>query len=192
MFNRIALIFALVSPLCFSQVLSNTPSALVGEVFQATATAPNIEVAFSPDAGAEALVLKVINSAQQSIRLAGYSFTSPAVVKALMDSKRRGVDVQVVLDDKGNRGKASLAAMNLIMGADIPLRVVSVYAIHHDKYIVVDDRHTETGSFNFSQAAAKSNSENFLVIWNNPEVANRYLMHWENRWKQGVEVERSY
>jgi phosphatidylserine/phosphatidylglycerophosphate/cardiolipin synthase-like enzyme len=56
--------------------------------------------------------------------------------------------------------------MNLIMGAGIPLRVVSAYTIHHDKYIVVDGKHTETGSFNFSQAAAKSNSENVLVVWN--------------------------
>ena len=82
--------------------------------------------------------------------------------------------------------------MNLIVGAGIPLRVVSVYAIHHDKYIVVDGKHTETGSFNFSQAAAKSNSENVLVIWDNPAVAGRYLSQWENRWRQGIEVESKY
>jgi len=107
-------------------------------------------VAFSPEGGAEALVLKVIGSAKQNIRLAGYSFTSPAVVKGLMDARRRGVDVQVLIDDKGNRGKANLAAMNLIMGAGIPLRVVSAYAIHHDDFIVVDGKRTETRSFNFS------------------------------------------
>ena len=82
--------------------------------------------------------------------------------------------------------------MNLIAGADIPIRVISTYAIHHNKYIVVDGRHTETGSFNYSQAAAKSNSENVLVLWNNPSVASRYLAHWESRWKQGIEVEQKY
>src|SRR6187402_1392431 len=71
-----------------------------------------IEIAFSPEAGSEALVLKVIANAHQSIRLAGYSFTSPAIVKSLMEAKRRGVDVKVLVDDKGNRGQASLAAMN--------------------------------------------------------------------------------
>ena len=154
--------------------------------------APAIEVAFSPDAGAEALVLKVINSARQSIRLAGYSFTSPAVVRSLTDAKRRGVDVKIILDDHGNRGQASVAAMNLIVGARIPLRVVSAYTIHHDKYVVVDDKHTETGSFNFSQAAAKSNSENVLVVWDNPIIARRYLAHWESRWRQGIEVDSKY
>lgn len=153
------------------------------------ATSPLIKVAFSPEAGSEALVVRVLASARQTIRLAGYSFTSPAVVKGLIDAKRRGVDVKVLLDDKGNRGRASLVAMKLIEEADIPIRVISAYAIHHDKYIVVDAQHTETGSFNYSQAAARSNSENVLVVWNNPTTAKKYLAHWETRWNQGVEVE---
>lgn len=151
-----------------------------------------IDVAFSPEAGAEALVLKVMDSAQRSLRLAGYSFTSPAVVRALVNARKRGVDVKVLLDDRGNRGKASIAAMNLIAGADIPIRVISSYAIHHDKYIVVDGRHTETGSFNYSQAAARSNSENVLVVWNDERVASSYLAHWDSRWAQGVAVEVSF
>lgn len=51
----------------------------VGCAVQPSAPAQEVEVAFSPDAGAEALVLKTIGVARQSIRLAGYSFTSPAV-----------------------------------------------------------------------------------------------------------------
>jgi phosphatidylserine/phosphatidylglycerophosphate/cardiolipin synthase-like enzyme len=155
-------------------------------------TGAPIEVAFSPDAGSEALVLKVIDSAHMSIRLAGYSFTSPSVVRALIDAKHRGIDVRVLIDDKGNRGKANIAAMNLLVGAHIPTKVISAYAIHHDKYIVVDGKHTQTGSFNYSQAAAKANSENVLVVWGNPKVAATYLAHWENRWAQGIAIEMSY
>ena len=180
MFGRIILCLALAAPI--GCAVQQPPG---------TASSP-IEVAFSPEAGAESLVLKVIGSARQSIRLAGYSFTSPAIVRSLMDAKRRGVDVKVLLDDKGNRGQASVAAMNLIVGVGIPLRVVSAYAIHHDKYVVVDGKHTETGSFNFSQAAARSNSENVVVIWDNPGVAGRYLAHWESRWRQGIEVDSKY
>lgn len=152
----------------------------------------NIDVAFSPEAGAESLILKVLASAHQSIRLAAYSFTSPVVVQGLLEAKRRGVDVRVLLDDKGNRGKSSQAAINLVSGAKIPLRMISIYAIHHDKYIVIDGRHTQTGSYNYSTAAAKSNSENVLVVWDNITTAQRYLSHWESRWQQGFEVESTY
>ena len=180
MLGRVILCLALAAPLGCAVQQPAAPAS------------PPIEVAFSPEAGAEALVLKVIGSARQSIRLAGYSFTSPSVVRGLLDAKRRGVDVKILLKDKGNRGLASVAAMNLIVGAGIPLRVVSAYAIHHDKYVVVDRKHTETGSFNYSQAAAKSNSENVLVIWGNPAVAGRFLAHWESRWRQGIEADSKY
>ena len=177
---RIALLAALALPMgCAVQPESAPP-------------AQAIEVAFSPEAGAEALVFKVIGQARSEIRLAGYSFTSPAVVRHLIEAKRRGVDVRVVLDDRGNRGKANIAAMNLLVGADIPVRVNAAFAIHHDKYIVADRLHTETGSFNYSQAAAKSNSENVIVVWNNPDVAGQYLRHWESRWQRGIAVEQTY
>lgn len=151
-----------------------------------------IESAFSPDAGSEELVLKVINTSQRHIRLAAYSFTSPSVVKALLAAKKRGVDVRVVVDEKGNKGKASITALNALVHAGIPARTISVYAIHHDKYIVSDERTVENGSFNYSQAAAKSNSEDVLVIWNNTELASSFLKHWESRWEQGVDFKSAY
>lgn len=151
-----------------------------------------IETAFSPDAGSEDLVIKVINSSQKSIRLAAYSFTSPNIIRALLDAKKRGVDVRIVVDEKGNKSKSSLAALNLMINADIPTRTISTYAIHHDKYIVSDERHVQNGSFNYSQAAAKSNSENVVVIWNNPELAASFLKHWESRYAQGVDYKSAY
>jgi len=53
----------------------------------------------------------------------------------------------------------------------------------------VDGTTTETGSFNYSQAAAKSNSENVLVVWNDRAAAAQYQAHWDSRWTKGIEVE---
>lgn len=156
----------------------------------------SVEVAFSPDGQAEALVLKVIDSAKSSIRLAGYTFTSPTIVRALTDAKRRGVAVAVVVDFKNNmeesRSNAPRQALNLLINAEIPTRTVSIYPIHHDKYIVVDDRTVETGSFNYTTAAARSNSENVLVVWNDPTIATQYIAHWQSRWEQGKPYQSSY
>lgn len=95
-----------------------------------------------------------------------YSFTSPEVAGALISAKRRGVDVRGGgLDWKANTGKnnnASRVTMNLLTSAGIPVRTVSVYKILHDKVSVSDGRHTEVGSFNYSRAADRSNSENVL------------------------------
>jgi len=144
------------------------PCGSVAEYFLLMAgkasTKPIIESVLSLETSSEALVVKVINSSERSIRLAAYSFTSPVVVRALLNAKRRGVDVRVVVDEKGNKSKASIAAPNLIANAGIPARTISSYAIHHDIYIISDEKHVQTGSFNFSKAAAKSNSENVIVV----------------------------
>jgi phosphatidylserine/phosphatidylglycerophosphate/cardiolipin synthase-like enzyme len=155
-------------------------------------TQPSVETAFSPKEGSEDLVLKVINTSQRSIDLAAYSFTSPSIVKALIDAKKRGVKVRIVVDERGNKSKASLAALNLVVNAGIPTRTISVYAIHHDKYLISDGVTVQNGSFNYSKAAASSNSENVLVAWNNPDLARTFQKHWDSRWSQGVDYKSAY
>lgn len=154
--------------------------------------APSVQVGFSPEGSALQLVVNTLDGARQSIRLMGYSFTSRDVVKALMEARRRGVDVKVVLDEKGNTGKASVAAMNLLVNAGIPVRTVSRFSIMHDKVIVTDGQNVEVGSFNYSRAAATLNSENVLVLTGVPGVAQTYLAHWQSRWELGTDWQSTY
>ncbi|MFX7918746.1 phospholipase D family protein, partial [Acinetobacter baumannii] len=66
--------------------------------------AGRMEVAFSPNAGAESLVIKVIDSAQRggSVKLMAYNFTSAPVAQALVRAQHRGAKVQAVVDFKSN------------------------------------------------------------------------------------------
>ena len=151
--------------------------------------AGTIEVGFSPDKDAEALVLKVVDASKRSVRVMAYSFTSAPIVRALLNAKHRGVDVQVIADQKSNTGEdrsgKSRSALSALVNAGIPVRLISKYAIHHDKVMIVDEETVETGSFNYSDAAARRNSENVIVIWRNPRTASEYLKHWESRYDQG-------
>ena len=154
-----------------------------------------IEVGFSPEGSAQKLVLSTIDAATSSIRVAAYVFTSPDVTRALIAAKQRGVDVAVIADYRSNledqRSGAGRHALTLLAKAGIPTRTIKVYPIHHDKFMVVDGMAVETGSFNFT-AAAKSNSENALVVWNDPTLAETYLNHWQSRWDQGQAFKAKY
>ena len=176
----------------FRQLAVSGLVCLSRSCIQPAAAASSVQVGFSPEGSALQLVLKTIESAQQEIRLMGYSFTSPEVVSALVRAKRRGVDVKIVLDEKGNRSKASQAAMNIVVNAGIPLRTNGRYAIMHDKVIIVDNHTVEAGSFNYTRSAASRNSENVLVINEVPEVAQTYLQHWQSRWDGGTDWPSSY
>jgi len=154
------------------------------------------EAGFSPEGSAIRLVARAIDSAQTSIRLASYSFTSPDIVQHLIAAQRRGVKVTVLVDAKNNieqdRSGKGRAALNLLVQAGIPARTVDTYAIHHDKYIIVDGATVQTGSFNYTLSAARYNSENVMVIWNCAAIANTYLKHWNSRWKQGQNWQLEY
>lgn len=174
--------------LCLAAVVSPASSAALAADAAPVVT---IENAFSPDGGAQALVLKVIDSAASSIRLAAYSFSSPQVVAALLRARQRGVDVRVLADTRRNARKNSRAALDRLAAAGIPTRLIARYALHHDKYIVADGVTVQNGSFNYTADAATANSENVLVVWNSAVLAQSYLAHWENRWASGVDYVRT-
>ncbi|PXX40256.1 phospholipase D family protein [Undibacterium pigrum] len=172
----------LIAPSCHAASTEDKPAGTILE-----AASAQIENAFSPDAKAEELVLKVINTSTSSIRLAAYSFSSPTVVKALLDAKKRGVNIMVLVDYRRNQKKPNWTALNRLVAAGIATRTISVYAIHHDKYIIADEQTVQNGSFNYTRDAAEDNSENVIVFWRNPELAKSFLRHWESRWSAGVD-----
>ncbi|MGT4612661.1 phospholipase D-like domain-containing protein [Klebsiella pneumoniae] len=106
-------------------------------------------------------------------------------MQALVKAKNRGVDVKIVIDERGNRNDVSHRAMKYIVKNEIPLRVDSDFPIQHDKVMIIDERSVQTGSFNYTKAAESKNSENAVVIWNMPQLAKPYLEHWEDRWNRG-------
>lgn len=62
----------------------------------------------------------------------------------------------------------------------------------HDKVTCVDNKHVQSGSFNYSGAAEKKNSENVLFIWKNPQLAATYLKHCERNWSRGTDYQPGY
>lgn len=174
------LIAALLAALCLAACTAPT-----GPRRAIPAPAPKVEAAFSPDGGAEQLVVRTLASAQRSIHLAAYTLTSPAVVGALVDAQKRGVVVLVLIDERGSRSAASQTAIRLMLDAGITVRATSVYAIHDDKYAVIDGETVQTGSFNYSQTAARAHSENVLVVRDNIVLSAQYDRHWLTRWAGG-------
>ena len=161
-------------------------------IFSVSAAGPSVDVGFSPEGSARTLVLETIASAHSSIRMLSYSFTAPDIIRALADARKRGVDVKIVVDERGNRSKSSIAAMNFIVNNGIPLRTDHHYPIQHDKVIIVDGKTVETGSFNYTASAERRNSENVVVIHDLPPLARTYLLHWQERWDYGQDYQSAY
>src|SRR5205823_6112663 len=70
---------------------------------------PKVEVYFSPKGGCTEAVVDALSKAKSIVQVQAYSFTSPAISKALVDAQRRGVRIQVILDKSNRTDKYSAA-----------------------------------------------------------------------------------
>lgn len=156
----------------------------------ATFAAPSIDVGFSSgkdDYSAQTKVLQLINGAHKSIEMMAYEFKAPDIVAALDIAAERGVKVSVVIDHRANKdNKLSLIAVTHAINHGVVIHVDSHYHIQHDKVMIIDGGILETGSFNYTPTAEKSNSENILIIRQAPRVIKLYQEHFETRWMYGV------
>ena len=154
---------------------------------------PVMEVGFSPANGGQSalnIVLDGITNAQSEILVAAYSFTSKPIAAALVDAQTRGVKVLVVADKKGNSAKYS--AVTFLANKGVPVRLNGQYAIMHNKFMIIDRQDVQTGSFNYTQAAAKSNAENALLLRGVPDLAATYAMDFQKLWAEADTLNPAY
>lgn len=137
-------------------------------------------VYFSPDGGCTDAIVSELGKAHSNVLVQAYSFTSAPIAKAILDAKKRGVDVRVLLDKSQRTAKYSSA--DFLHNSAVPTFIDSKHAIAHNKIMVIDKRIVITGSFNFTKAAETSNAENLLVI-DDPKLAAKYVQNWNNHFK---------
>ncbi len=143
-------------------------------------------IGFSPDGDALSVVLGGIQSAQYSIEVAAYSFTSKPIATALINAVKRNVKIRVVADEKASLNRYT--AVTFLANQGVSVRLTKRYAIMHNKYMIIDSRHVQTGSFNYTSSAATKNAENVILLRNVPDVAEIYLNDFEKLYAQGVEL----
>lgn len=135
-----------------------------------------VTVYFSPGGQCTEAIVKEIDKARTSILVQAYSFTSAPIAKALMEARKRGIMVQVILDKSNKTDKYSSA--DFLLHADIPTKIDSAHAIAHNKIIILDGETVITGSFNFTKAAEERNAENLIVI-HDKGLAGKYTENWK-------------
>ena len=119
------------------------------------------------DQNIKAMYLRVIGTAQNSIRIANPYFTDKDIINALCDAARRGVKVQLVLPQDNN-----IAIVQHASRANYPKLAkagVQIYEykgrMAHEKVAVFDSRWATFGSSNLDERSLKNNDELNLVVF---------------------------
>jgi phosphatidylserine/phosphatidylglycerophosphate/cardiolipin synthase-like enzyme len=171
--------FAFVAPACGFE----SP-----RVIPATGT---VEFAFTPGDDAAGLIVRTIDAARSQVLVQTFSFTHREIADALVRAHHRGLDVQVIADRDQTEQIAS-SAMQLLVGAGLPVFVDADHSAAHNKVIVIDHGASQptliTGSFNFTFAAQYRNAENVLVLRGNPDLTRAFFDNWQQHRAHAIAV----
>ncbi len=167
-------------------------SALLAALPVASDAEMVVQACFSPQGKCSAHILRAIEQAQKELLVAVYAFTNDNLAHALVQAKKRGVVVQVVLDrefDAANEKSQS----KFIEGQKIPLRRLSGLrsktfdkdaGLMHQKFAVIDRRIILTGSYNWTHSADSLNDENLLLFRDAGPLAEEYRKAFFQLWER--------
>lgn len=153
--------------------------AVAQKIDEALVTAPKDEEAcFSPDEPCDIKLLKFIDSAQSSIDIAIYDINLDQLVHHLL-VKAQKIPVRIVVDRRQAKGGHSLVPTLIKAGANV--RYGHQRGIMHNKFVIVDGKMVEIGSFNYTNHATRSNQENQVYLTKS-SVVERYKKRFEKIW----------
>jgi hypothetical protein len=126
-------------------------------------------------------IIKEINAAQQSIKIAVAWFTNENIFNAILKRLKDNVSVEMIIvnDDINLGGKFALDFQKFIsLGGKLYLGKIE-NPMHH-KYCIIDNNVLITGSFNYTYLAESINHENVIVFKGVSDVINSFDTEFEN------------
>ncbi|HHZ89249.1 TPA: hypothetical protein EYN65_01590, partial [Candidatus Poribacteria bacterium] len=132
-----------------------------------------ITTLFAPEMDVASVLMQQITEAETSVVFMAFSFTHDGIGNTMVARYQDGVGISGIFEKRGSSTKYSEFGKMKQHGINV-MTDSNPYVLHH-KVIVIDEDTVITGSFNFSNNAAKTNDENLLVIEGNRDIAAAYL-----------------
>jgi len=151
-----------------------------------------VQACFSPQGRCAAHILREIESAKKELLVAVYAFTNDDLANALVQAKKRGVGIQVVIDREFDRANENSKG-KFLEAQKIPLRRISGdkapgrekdAGLMHQKFAVIDRKIVFSGSYNWTHAAENSNDENLLLFRDAAPLAEEYRKAFARLWER--------
>lgn len=138
-----------------------------------------IENLFCLDDDCQKYVIDTLNKAKLSVYAMAYSFTDKDVASVLLQKKKEGQDIRVLLEARQIDEYSVFSSLHPF----VPVRVSNQEGLLHYKVFIIDKKTVITGSANPTQNGYVHNDENILILHspvNAQRYANRFTEEWEH------------
>jgi phosphatidylserine/phosphatidylglycerophosphate/cardiolipin synthase-like enzyme len=156
-------------------------AALLGPSLDVSAV--SVEVWYGPEDRPLEQLVRMYDRAKRYIFVAVYGLTSPLTVKALVEAKRRGVDVRVVTDRERLEDVKQQTALSTLREAGIPIKINRHDGLMHLKQAVIDDEINTNGSMNQTTSGNRYNDERLDIIRDHAisvKAREKFLSLWKD------------
>lgn len=138
------------------------------------------ELCFFPDdTQGVSRLLRLIQTAEKTVRVAMFTWTRQDLVEAVSEAKLRGVDVEVVLDYHSGKGTSSKVAKMLHKNG-VPTYLGQGNGLLHHKFLYVDGKTLVNGSANWTKAAFTKNDDCYIILHDLTEQQKQFM---DTLWK---------
>lgn len=112
------------------------------------------------------VIVNRISKAQESINVAMAWFTNPIIFNALLRACRRGVEVQLLINNDLINNRPNGLPFNKLIECGASLYIAEPPTLIHNKFCIIDKRIVIDGSYNWTILAETNNDENIVIIEN--------------------------
>lgn len=131
-------------------VFFNTPNLVYPDVRGQRGHSPLVEA-----------VIADFHAARASIDVAAFDFDLPGLTDALLKARQRGVNVRLIVDSENLQDANVAAETGRLQQAGIPMTFQRTQPFMHNKFLVIDQAVTWTGSWNMTSNGTYRNNNNF-------------------------------
>jgi cardiolipin synthase A/B len=130
-----------------------------------------------------AAILAAIGAAKHSLRVKMFVFSDPELLKAVIDAKKRGVAVKVMLNPARRNGEDDNAdSRKLLLAAGVEVADSNPeFVLTHEKSMVVDDSSAFVKSLNWATENL-SETRDYAVITDHPHEVDEIIRCFEADW----------
>lgn len=125
-------------------------------------------------------IIPLVKNSKKNIYIPIFYLTHRELIKALIEARRRDVDIFILMDATSANHKSS--KVDLMRNNNIKVKVENMAGKMHTKAMVIDEKYVILGSMNFSFAGVNKNDENTLILKDKliaKDIINYFMYNWE-------------
>lgn len=107
---------------------------------------------------------ELLRQAKKTIKIAMFAWMRSDLAEELIEAKKKGIKVEVVIDSYSAKGGGK-QIFNRLKEGGIDVRLGPKNKLMHHKFAYIDDTLLINGSANWTQAAFEKNADSFVILY---------------------------